>query len=94
MRTEPAANAEVAAFDGRVRAWFSGNVSERSPSLLVMDSKGTRVDNRDLSLRLGDRSELSVTTRPLPPGSYVVRYRVLTADGLVVSGIFRFIVKF
>lgn len=95
MQTEPAANAEVSGFDGKVRAWFSGNVTDRSPSLLVVDGQGNRMDKRDVSLH-GDgstRSELSVSTQVLPPGPYVVRYRVLTRDGLVVSGIFRFTVK-
>lgn len=93
MQTEPAANSEISAFGGKVKAWFSGNVSERAPSLLVVDGKGVRVDNRDIELRLGPRSELSVTTSSLPTGTYAVRYRVLTVDGLVVSGIFRFSVK-
>lgn len=93
MRTEPAADAEVAAFDGKVRAWFSGNVSPRAPSLLVVDRLGQRMDKGDVSLKAGPRSELSVTTGALQPGPYVVRYRVLTNDGLVVSGIFRFSVK-
>lgn len=93
MQTEPVANSEISAFGGKVKAWFSGNVSERAPSLLVVDGNGARVDNRDIELRLGPRSELSVTTSPLPTGTYAVRYRVLTVDGLVVSGIFRFSVK-
>ena len=93
MQTEPAANAEVAVFEGKVKAWFSGNVSARAPSLLVVDGRGRRMDKGDVSLQAGPRSELSVTAQALPPGPYVVRYRVLTQDGLVVSGIFRFSVK-
>jgi len=90
---QPRDNAVVASFDGTVRLWFSGNISERAPSLVVVDSAGQRVDNGDVKLAIAPRSELTATTRPLPPGSYVVRYRVVTEDGLVVSGLYRFAVK-
>jgi len=93
MKAQPRDNAVVSAFDGRVKLWFSGNVSDRSPSLVVLDDKGTRVDNGDLQLTIDDRSELSATTNTLTPGNYIVRYRVVTEDGLVVSGLSRFTIK-
>ncbi|MCX7089328.1 MAG: copper resistance protein CopC [Methylococcales bacterium] len=93
MQTQPRDNEALSAFDGHVKLGFSGNVSERTPTLVVVDSQGTRVDNSDIKLLIADRSELSVTTRPLTSGKYVIRYRVLTDDGLVVSGISRFSIK-
>jgi methionine-rich copper-binding protein CopC len=93
MKIQPRDNEAITAFDGNVKLWFSGNVSERSPTLVVLDSQGNRVDNSDLKLTIADRSELSATTRPLTAGQYVVRYRVVTDDGLIVSGISRFAVK-
>ncbi|MBM4201500.1 MAG: copper resistance protein CopC [Gammaproteobacteria bacterium] len=90
---QPRDNSVVASFDGMVRLWFSGNISERAPSLVVVDGAGQRVDNGDARLAIAARSELTATTRPLQPGSYVVRYRVVTEDGLVVSGLYRFAVK-
>lgn len=93
IKAQPRDNSVVKAFDGQVKLWFSGNVSDRSPSLIVMDSNGSRVDNSDMQLNIDDRSELSASTKPLPPGNYVVRYRVVTEDGLVVSGLSRFTVK-
>lgn len=90
---QPRDNAVVASFDGTVRLWFSGNISDRTPSLVVVDAARQRVDNGDARLAIAPRSELSATTRPLPPGSYIVRYRVVTEDGLIVSGLYRFAVK-
>jgi methionine-rich copper-binding protein CopC len=90
---QPQDNAELSDFDGKISLSFSGNVSERSPSLLVVDSKGTRVDNKDVALEIGPRSKLTATTPKLPPGIYAMRYRVVTEDGLIVSGIRRFTVK-
>ncbi|MEQ1530896.1 MAG: copper resistance protein CopC [Methylococcales bacterium] len=93
MKAQPRDNSVVSAFDGKVKLWFSGNVSDRSPSLIVVDANGNRVDNSDMQLDIDDRSELSASTKPLSPGNYVIRYRVVTEDGLVVSGLSRFTVK-
>lgn len=94
MKSQPRDQEVLAAFDGNVKLWFSGNVSERSPTLVILDNQGNRVDNKDLKLTLSsDRSELSATTKALNAGKYVVRYRVVTDDGLIVSGILRFSVK-
>ena len=80
-------------FDNKIRLAFSGNVSERSPSLVVVDSTGTRVDKHDVQLTIGDRSILTATAVDLAAGRYAIRYRVVTEDGLVVSGICRFELK-
>lgn len=93
MDVMPKDNSVVSTFDNKVTLAFSGNVSERSPTLVVVDSTGTRVDNKDLKLTIGDRSILTATTHNLSAGRYVVRYRVVTEDGLVVSGICRFEIK-
>jgi copper resistance protein C len=89
----PKDDAELSNFDGKISLTFTGNVGERSPSLLVVDAKGTRVDNKDLALTIGPRSTLTGTTPKLAPGSYALRYRVVTEDGLVVSGIRKFTIK-
>jgi methionine-rich copper-binding protein CopC len=80
-------------FDNKITLAFSGNVSKRSPSLVVVDSTGTRVDKQDVQLTIGDRSILTATTVDLAAGRYAIRYRVVTEDGLVVSGICRFELK-
>lgn len=90
LKSDPKNNAEVTNFDGTVKLWFSGNVSERSPSLVVVDNKGNRVDNSDTRLVLGERHRLTATTKPLSPGPYAMRYRVVTEDGLIVSGVLKF----
>lgn len=86
----PEDNAQLSQFDGKINLWFSGNVGERFPSVVVINSKGERVDNQDAQLEIADRSQLKATTKALPPDRYVIRYRVVTEDGLVVSGIRKF----
>ncbi len=90
LKSEPKNHAEIANFDGTVKLWFSGNVGERTPSIVVVDSKGNRVDNADTRLVLGERHRLTATTKPLSPGAYASRYRIVTEDGLIVSGILKF----
>lgn len=90
IKSYPKANAEIADFDGTLKFWFSGNVGTRSPSIVVVDGQGRRVDNGDSRLVLGERHRLTATTNPLVPGPYAARYRVVTEDGLIVSGITKF----
>lgn len=90
LKSEPKNDAEVADFDGTIKFWFSGNVGERSPAVVVVDGQGKRVDNGDARLVLGERHRLTATTKPLAPGRYAARYRVVTEDGLIVSGVTKF----
>jgi methionine-rich copper-binding protein CopC len=90
LKSDPKNNAEISDFDGTIKLWFSGNVGERSPSIVVADAQGNRVDNGDTRLVLGERHRLTATTKPLSPGPYATRYRVVTEDGLIVSGVLKF----
>jgi methionine-rich copper-binding protein CopC len=90
LKSAPKNNAEISDFDGTIKLWFSGNVGERSPSIVVANAQGNRVDNGDTRLVLGERHRLTATTKPLSPGPYATRYRVVTEDGLIVSGVLKF----
>lgn len=90
IKSYPKNNAQIEDFDGTIKFWFSGNVGERSPSVVVVNHQGQRVDNGDTRLVLGERHRLSATTQPLNPGPYTARYRVITEDGLIVSGVLKF----
>lgn len=92
LKSDPKNNDEVSNFDGTVKLWFSGNVSERSPSVVVVDGQGKRVDNSDTRLVLGERHRLTASTQALKPGPHAIRYRVVTEDGLIVSGVLKFTV--
>lgn len=93
LKSIPPNNAQLSQFDGKVILWFSGNVSDRYPSIVVANSEGQRVDNDDVVLTIAERSQLQVTTKALLPDEYAMRYRVVTEDGLVVSGIQKFTIK-
>jgi len=90
IKSYPKNNTQIEDFDGTIKFWFSGNVGERSPSIVVVNNQGQRVDNGDTRLVLGERHRLSATTQTLIPGPYAARYRVITEDGLIVSGMLKF----
>ncbi|WP_082054154.1 copper resistance CopC family protein [Methyloterricola oryzae] len=72
---------------------FNDGVGEEYLALAVVDEAGKRVDKHDAKLDFTDRSHLRATVEKLPPGRYMVRYRVLSADGHVVSGKYYFQVQ-
>jgi len=90
IKSHPKNNTEIDNFDGTIKFWFSGNVGERSPSIVLVNDQGQRVDNGDTRLVLGERHRLTATTKDLKPGPYAARYRVITEDGLIVSGVLKF----
>lgn len=93
LEAQPKDNAVIKDFNQKITLTFSGNISERTPTLVVVDSTGKRVDKKDVKLTIAARSLLTVSTEPLNAGRYAVRYRVVTEDGLIVSGITRFEIK-
>lgn len=72
---------------------FNDGVGEEYLALAVVDESGKRVDKHDAKLDFTDRSHLRASVEKLPPGRYMVRYRVLSADGHVVSGKYYFQVQ-
>jgi methionine-rich copper-binding protein CopC len=75
----------VLRFNSRIEAGLS-RVTIESPS-------GRPVALPAARDALGAESRLVVPVGPLPPGTYIVRYRVLAADGHVTEGALRFTVK-
>lgn len=71
---------------------FDEPVGERYLGLAVIHlDRKRRVDNRDVHLEAGDHSVVRATLKhPLPPGNYLVRYRVQSADGHVITGRYPF----
>jgi copper resistance protein C len=61
--------------------------------LAIIDANGTRVDAKDAQRGTLDPSYRSVGLPKVTNGTYTVRYRVLSADGHVVSGKYNFVVQ-
>lgn len=94
VEARPGRRAVVAGAPARVVLVFSDALEEAFSTVSVLSTGGDRVDAGDVRVLSADPRELSVGLPPdLPAGTYTVKYRVLSADGHVVEGSYRFTVK-
>jgi methionine-rich copper-binding protein CopC len=93
VKSQPEKDAVVSDTPEDVLLIFNDGVGEEYLALAVIDESGTRVDRHDARLDFSDHSHLRASISKLNPGRYTVRYRVLSADGHVVSGKYFFQVE-
>lgn len=93
VKSQPVKDAVISESPKQVDVWFNDKVGSEHKALAVIDSKGNRMDNQDVTQELMDASHLYATLQPLVPGTYTVRYRVVSADTHIVTGKFQFSVK-
>ncbi len=93
VRSTPAQRAMLARSPDRVRLWFNEPLEAKFATVSVWDAKGGQVDQQDGLVGADDPKTLSVGVPLLGPGTYTVKYRVLSVDGHVVEGSFRFTVR-
>ena len=93
VKSQPAKDEEVTEAPKQIDLWFNDPVRSQYKALAVINSDGKRVDNRDVEQDLLDGSHIHATVSDLAPGSYTVRYRVVSQDTHIVTGKFKFTVK-
>jgi len=94
VRSAPARRAVIVKAPDRVQLWFNERLERQFSRLEVWNVAGrSRVDLKDVQVDSADPKRLSVGLPPLPPGAYVVRFRVLSVDGHVVEAEFPFTVR-
>lgn len=93
VRSEPAKDSIITTAPKQIDVWFNDKVGSEFKALAVIDSTGKRLDNKDVQQETFDQSHLYATLQPLTPGTYTVRYRVVSVDTHIVSGKFQFTVK-
>lgn len=89
----PAQRAMLFAPPERVQLWFNERLEAAFCTLTVMDSADKAVDQGDMRVAPDDPKLLSVGLKPLTPGVYTVKFRVLSVDGHVVTNQFSFTVR-
>lgn len=93
VKSQPLADSTIAESPKQVDVWFNDKVGSEYKALAVIDSAGKRVDNKDIEQETFDQSHLYITVPQLPPGTYNVRYRVVSLDTHIVTGKFKFTIK-
>ena len=92
VESEPKAESSLDRSPSQISIWFNENVASEFKALAVINSAGKRVDHNDVKQATLDRSHIYATMPKLPPDTYTVRYRVMSADTHIVTGRFSFTV--
>jgi methionine-rich copper-binding protein CopC len=89
----PAVGGTVAAAPPELTLDYTEAVEPRFSHVEVLDARGQHVDAGDLHPAPDDPKRLIVGLKPLPPGSYTVKWRVVAADTHHTEGTFTFSVR-
>ncbi len=92
LESSPLHDAALTESPARIVLRFNSRI-EAGLSRVTIESASGRPVALPAAGALGAENRLVVPLSPLPPGVYVVRYRVLAADGHVTEGALRFTVK-
>ncbi len=93
VKSQPTKDETVTVSPKQIDLWFNDAVRSEYKALAVIDESGKRVDNHDVEQSLTDGANIHATVSNLAPGTYTVRYRVVSEDTHIVTGKFQFTVK-
>ncbi len=93
VKSVPARRAVLSKPPARVQLWFSEPLEARFARVSVWDASGRQVDAGDAGVDPADPKRLSVGLPALAPGTYTVRFRVLSVDGHIVESEFPFTLR-
>jgi hypothetical protein len=89
---EPRVGATVAASPPTLKLWFTQNLEPAFSSLQVDDAQGRQVDKKDSTVDPENKSLLTISLPPLPPGTYTVVWHVVSVDTHKTQGHFTLII--
>jgi len=95
LESVPARDAILRKSPPRVMLRFNSKIEKRLSRVTLGVAGGAPVPTPIADDGVGEDREpdrLVVPLRPLPPGAYVLRYKVLSADGHITEGALRFTV--
>ena len=86
----PAVGSSVPAAPTIVTLWFTQDLEPAFSTVTVTNEAGQRVDLGNARLPPGSPDELQIGLKPLPPGTYLVSWRVVSVDTHPTEGTFTF----
>ena len=89
-RAEPRVGSTGKAAPSQVRVWFTEALEPAFSTLEVVNQSGDRVDRGPARVDAASPAMLQVPLKPLAPGTYRVKWRVLSVDSHVTEGDFTF----
>jgi methionine-rich copper-binding protein CopC len=92
-RSDPRVGSTVSRAPPALTLYFSEAIEPAFSSVQVTDGAGRRVDSGKLRVGGADRRQMQLPLKPLPAGSYTVRWRALSVDTHTTEGSFSFEVR-
>ena len=93
VKSSPARRAVLATPPGRVELTFNERLEPAYSTLSVSAADSRRIDDGKVVVGPEDARRLSVGLPPVQPGTYTVKFRVLSVDGHIVEGTYPFEVR-
>jgi hypothetical protein len=92
-KSEPARRAVLSMPPTQVRLWFSERLEPAFSNASVVDADGKAVTEQQARIAAEDPKLLELPLPGLGPGTYTVRYKVLSVDGHSIDGSFKFSIR-
>lgn len=92
-KTDPAANAVMAATPAAVKIDFTETLEPAFSSIIVVDGEGKTVSDGRASVDAANRKRMTVPLAQLVPGAYTVKWVAVATDGHRTQGTYRFSVN-
>lgn len=89
-RSLPAAGSTSAEAPKEILLWFTEALETKFSSIEVRDAKGVAVQDGTAGGVPGNTAQLRIKLKPLTPGTYTVKWRVLSVDTHRSQGDFKF----
>ncbi len=90
--SEPRVGSTVAAAPKEISLWFTQKIEPAFSKVEVRGADGERADEGDVHADESNPTLLHVGLKALPPGTYRVYWKVLSADTHITEGHFNFAV--
>ncbi len=90
QRAEPRVESRLKRSPDEVKLYFTEPLEPAYSSVRVVNDRDQPVDRGDSRVDRSNPAVLRVTLPALPPGTYRVRWRVLSIDADVTEGVFTF----
>ena len=92
-KSEPARRAALSRPPAQVRLWFNERLEPAFSTVSVLDASGKPVTREKASVDAENPKRVELRLPALIPGTYTVKYKVLSVDGHTVNASFQFSVK-
>ena len=86
----PSVGSSVPTAPAIVTLWFTQDLEPAFSDVTVTNRAGQRVDLGNARIPSGSPAELQIGLRPLPPGTYLVSWHVVSVDTHPTEGTFTF----